>query len=132
MQALQFLIIVSVPLSAPLSRNCLHNHLLASVSSSCPQCVLLYTSPLCSLISPAKLSRTSSCSCPLSFVPHPLNGEWPLMTEYGLSDEMPLAHITSSCQLPLTSHRFCASRAVLPLFNAVAVTSHLGSFLSCF
>lgn len=44
-QALQFLIIVSGPLSAPLSRNCLHNHLLPSASSSCPQCVFLYFAP---------------------------------------------------------------------------------------
>lgn len=43
-------------------------------------------------------------------VPLPYTGEWSLITVHGFYDEMPLAHLASSCQLPLTSHYLCATQ----------------------
>lgn len=120
-------LISTVPLAfylcLPLSSNCLHNHLLTLISPSFPLFVF-YTSPLFSAIPPATFNATLPLFpvcllwCFLSYmptgtlafsaVPLPSTGEWSLITVHGLYDEMPLAHLTSSCQLPLTSHCLCA------------------------
>lgn len=112
----------------PPSSYCLHNHLLTLISISFPQFVLFYSSPLYSIVPPTKFNAPPPVPCfsppvllsdmptgtlTLSPVPLPATGEWSLITVHGLYDEMPLAHLTSSCQLPLTSHCLCALQAVL-------------------
>lgn len=90
--------------------------------------------PLVSCFSPSVLlSDMPTGTLTLPPVPLPSTGEWSLITVHGLYDEMPLAHLTSSCQLPLTSHCLCASQTVfaslidahnvgLPLLNSGMVT----------
>ena len=60
------------------------------------------------------ISLSLSLSISLPVLP-PSAGEWSLITVHGLYDEMPLAHLTSSCQLPLTSHylQYSFSPAIL-------------------
>lgn len=58
------------------------------------------------------LSDIPTGTLALSSVPLPSTGEWSLITVHGLCDEMPLAHLTSSCRLPLTSHCLCALQTV--------------------
>lgn len=116
----------------PPSRHCLHNHLLTfNLCVFPPQFVLFYTSPLFSIVSPRQFFLTEPPPVPrfspsvllsdiptgtltltLSPVPLPSTGEWSLITVHGLCDEMPLAHLTSSCRLPLTSHCLCALQTV--------------------
>lgn len=76
--------------------------------------------PLDSCFSPSVLlSDLPTGTLALSPVPLPSAGEWSLITLHGLYDEMPLAHLTSSCQLPLTSHCLCVLQTVFArLFNA--------------
>lgn len=119
--------ISTVPLAfylcLPLSSNCLHNHLLTLISPSFPLFVF-YTSPLFFAVPPTTFNATlplfpvcllwcflsdmPTGTLALSAVPLPSTGEWSLITVHGLYYEMPLAHLTSSCQLPLTSHCLCA------------------------
>lgn len=118
----------------PLSDNCLHNHLLTLISPSFSQSCALFTHPHYSLLYPSPNSMHPplvSCFSPtvllsdmptgtltLSSVPLPFTGEWSLITVHGLYDEMPPAHLTSACQLPLTSHCLCALQTVFAsLFN---------------
>lgn len=89
-----------------------------------PHLVLCHTPHLCSIYPSPVLAEHQPARCfplqcfsliptgslALPSVPLPSTGEWPLITVHGFYDEMPLAHLASSCQLPLTSHCLCATQ----------------------
>lgn len=128
----------------PLSNNCLHNHLLTFTQ---PHFCLPYPPPNSMQPPPvpcfspsALLSDMPTGTLTLSPVPLPSTGEWSLITVHELYDEMPLAHLTASWQLPLTTHCLFALQTLFAsLFNAhnmyiksfCDVDSHLES-LFCF
>lgn len=68
----------------------------------------------------------------LSHVPLSFTGEWSLITVHGLYDKMPHTYLTSSCQLPLTSHCLHVSQTVFASQFSVTLDSHLETlFCSC-
>lgn len=102
-----------LPVYVSPSRNRKHNQMLTFNLSPSPL-VLCHLSHLSSTFPLQILAEPQPVQCfPLQCfyltypqalclppVPLPSTGEWSLITVHGFYDEMPLAHLASSCQLP--------------------------------
>lgn len=92
------------------------SHITPHFSPSYPRWFEHNLAPTAPLSPSVLLSDIPTDTLTPSSAPPPSTSEWSLITVHGLYDEMPLAHLTSSCRLPLTSSVHCTLFVCQPVY----------------